>query len=99
MLRLIGWAIKLGLFAAIVLVLGHVVTWKGQTISDQVKTQISHAERMDLVGQVKHWTNKTLGEERGAHGAPSNGKQKDEQILSSERQKLKALIQELNGKR
>jgi hypothetical protein len=104
MLRLLGWLIKLGVFATIVLVLGHVVTWKGKTISDQVKTQLSHAERTDLVGKVKRWSKEidstplNLGTGSGGT-APKTGAGKDtaEELLSSERQKLKALIQELNS--
>jgi hypothetical protein len=95
MLRLLSFLIKLSIFGVVILMLGHVVTWKGKTISDQVKTQMSHAERMDLVGQVKTWTNDTLSSE----ASPRAKQKKDEQISPTERQKLKALIQELNGRR
>lgn len=115
MFRLIGWFIKAGLFAAIVLVLGSLVRWDGKTVSDQVKTGLAHAERTvetgsDVMTTVKGWANGLLGggaepnprRRSGRAGARvqkadrATGAQEAD-IPRSERQKLKALIQELNG--
>jgi hypothetical protein len=106
MLRLIGLAIKISLFAIVVLVLGHYVRWNGRTVSDQVKSQLSHAERTDWAEKVREVSDRITTPKSSAERAPnrapkasvSNADESklDEEIASSERQKLKALIQELN---
>jgi hypothetical protein len=118
MIRAIGWLFKTALFAALVLILGNSVNWHGRTISDQVKLQLSHAERSDLAGKLKDWTadtkpyrdslkrETTREAKRLIHLRPrpsvasnesSPGGEPSEQLPSSERQKLRALIRELNG--
>jgi len=46
MFRLIGWVIKTALFAALILVVGQIIQWNGKSVSDQIKTGLSHAERV-----------------------------------------------------
>jgi len=46
MFKLIGWAIKTTLFIALILVVGQIIQWNGKSVSDQIKTGLSHAERM-----------------------------------------------------
>ncbi len=45
MFKLIGWIIKTALFAALILVVGQIIQWNGKSVSDQIKTGLSHAER------------------------------------------------------
>lgn len=110
MLSLIKWVIKSAIFAAIVLIAANLVKWDGKTISDQVKTQLSHAERADLTSKVKIWAGSVTSDaRRGASRRPgspaiaptvSEGRTSAapprEQVDDSERQKLRALIRELN---
>lgn len=82
MLNVIGWTIKVTVFAVVVIVASHVVRWKGETISDQVRAQLSHAEtRIALPNAIAP----VLKTEAPRHEIPR-----------SERQKLRALIGELN---
>lgn len=46
MFRLIGWIFKTVLFAAFILVVGQIIQWNGKSVSDQIKTGLSHAERV-----------------------------------------------------
>ncbi|MDR3608558.1 MAG: hypothetical protein P4M08_14435 [Oligoflexia bacterium] len=62
MLKLIGWLIKASLFAAVVLVLGNLIHWRGQTVSDQVKTQLTRAEKSPTARKIaKEAKDVTLG--------------------------------------
>jgi hypothetical protein len=115
MFKAIGWLIKTALFAALVLVIGNLVNWKGRTVSDQVKVQLSHAERTELGEKLKDWTSDTktyrddlvrettheakkLTHLRPHTAVAANGEgEPSEQLPSSERQKLRALIRELNS--
>jgi hypothetical protein len=61
--KLLGWIIKASLFAAVILILGNVLHIGGKTVSDQVKTSLSHAEQVDALGapksaveKVKNWS-------------------------------------------
>jgi uncharacterized membrane protein len=115
MFKAIGWLIKTALFAGLVLVIGNLVNWRGRTISDQVKTQLSHAERTELGEKLKDWTSdsraykddlvrETTHEAKKLtrwrpHAAVTASEEGEpgEQLPSSERQKLRALIRELNS--
>lgn len=97
MFKLIGTLLKVTLFAIVILVLANVFEWRGKTISDQVKTQLSHAERLPVTHQVKRWAGGLVKDSNT--GAQNRARQKDtdlDQITASERQKLKSLIEELN---
>jgi hypothetical protein len=86
MLKLLGSGIKLVIFSLLVLILGNWLHWDGRTISDQVKMGMSHAEESSVVHSLRSWAQKiTLNAREG------------EEITTSERQKLKALIKELNS--
>lgn len=99
MLRLIGFFLKVSLFSIIVLILGNLVRWEGRTISDQVKTQMAHAERSSLLGEIRHWAEQLTREARKGGFKKLHSASSDEEFPSSERQKLKTLIQELNNSR
>ncbi len=134
MFKLIGWVLKLTVFAVLVLTAGNYFHWGSKTVNDEIRTQLSHAERPDWSGKLKEWTG--TGEEvsprhsaarhRGAENHARNGNQShparpagpapgsesepvvaqittgaetvppQEKVSPSERQKLRALIQELN---
>jgi hypothetical protein len=58
MLKAIGWLVKASAFAVIVLIIGNYLRIGNKTVSDQVKTQLSHAEQWDASGvtnEVKDW--------------------------------------------
>jgi hypothetical protein len=71
---------KIAAFSLGILVLGHLVSWDGRTVSDQIKSQLSHAES---------WAEHKVDVIR-------NGDHPRETISPSERQKLRQLIRELN---
>ncbi len=123
MLKAIGWVLKAAIFSVVVLILGNWLHVGGKTISDQVKTQMSHAEHSGLGDAAssisnmgKGWAEKITGDaKKGAVRAPRTSQnssqstgtpvaQKEneipsaaaEEIPSSERQKLRALIRDLN---
>jgi hypothetical protein len=96
MLKALGYLFKIALFSIFILILGNAVHWEGRTISDQVKLRMSHAERSQVYGSVRNWAEKlTLDAKKGA--ARKADQVIDEEIPHSERQKLRALIRELNN--
>lgn len=95
MLSLLGSIIRLAVFSAIVLALGHVIHWRGKTLSDQVKVGMAQAQRTEAADRVKHWSRKVAQEAQKASGAGTTGLHQE--IPLSERQKLKDLIRELNS--
>lgn len=87
---------KLSIYATIVLFMGHWIQWKGRTISDQIKTHIAHAQQAGLIHGIKEWAkNLSTDAAEGFYHKPENTPQNE--IPSSERQKLRELIQELNN--
>lgn len=103
MLRLFWILIKCALFSIVIVVLANWIQWKGKTVSDQIKIQMAHAERTDLVTKVRTWT-KNLADDatRGAMNKLEYEKKKlenqgAESIPPSEKQKLRSLIQDLNS--
>ena len=92
MLRLLGGAVKLVAFSIAVLVLGQLLTWKGKSLSDQVRLQISHAERFRAVKKGTD-TLRELNLPAGTSSDPTG-----DQISKSEREKLRSLIGEINDR-
>jgi hypothetical protein len=143
MLSAIGFLFKFALFSVAILVMGNWVQWDGETLSERVQAQLSHAERSDVAAQLRGWTKKITDDARGGvdkkarsrghvthaqrspdrhveasslsdrtettAAAPQHTANPDnaghaattvateEQIPSSERQKLRALMRELNN--
>jgi hypothetical protein len=105
MFRILGFLLKVTVFSVLVLVIGNLVHWRGRTVSDQVRTNISHAERAAWVGvdEVKHWAGRitqdtkagATARKKAASAKPEAAVRQDE-LQGSERQKLRALIEELN---
>jgi hypothetical protein len=96
MLNLIANLIKFALFSTFILVLGNSIHWRGKTISDQVKLSMAHAERSEVYGAVRNWTERLTHDAKKSAARKANQVIVDE-ILPSERQKLNALIRELNN--
>jgi hypothetical protein len=100
MLKLIGFCLKLAAFSVIILILGNWIRWDGRTISDQVKLRMSHAERTNWAGTVRNWAERVTHDAREGMQKKkenTNSSEPQEELTSSERQKLKALIRELNS--
>ena len=110
MFRLIGSLLKLCVLSVVILVIGNWVRWDGKTVSDQIKTHLSHAERAGVTVKVKNWAADMI---QDAHEGAVSAKKavsrvsstkksetKDtyeiEEIPTSERQKLHALMGDLN---
>jgi hypothetical protein len=90
-LKFIGVLLKISLFTLAVLVLGNLVQIRGRTVSDQIKTQMSHAERLLPVQPLEEWRQKIKNTSNDLIEAA------DEEILPSERKKLQSLLKELNS--
>lgn len=99
MLKTIGSCIKFLLFSLVILILGNWIKWEGKTISDQVKIKMAHTEPAHIMNQVRGWAEKiTYDARKGIQKKLVSADESDDsEIPSSERQKLKALIQELNS--
>ena len=121
MLKAIGWLIKASVFAIAVLIIANYLKVGKNTVSDHLKTQLSHAENAEVVSEVKDWAHHVTKEHRGgilkkagiengtiapvsepvqAHAKPVIAPQPAiEEITSTEQQKLRALMRELNSSR
>jgi hypothetical protein len=104
MLKLLSLAAKISLFALAVLILGNRLHWGGRTVSDQVRVGMAHAERSHWVGTLRGWAEKMIQDVRkGYSQKPRSGALNEkvalseEEIAPYERQRLRALIKELNG--
>jgi hypothetical protein len=104
MLRALGLVFKLAIFSIIVLALGNKLHLGDRTISDQIQSQMAQAERSSIYNDAKNWTEDLLEDvKKGATRLRELQKQRretpvrNENILPTERQKLRALIQELNS--
>lgn len=106
MLRMIGLLIKITLFSLLVLILGNWIHWHGKSISDQIKTQLSSAEHLGS-SALRNFSDReprrhpiSIGQGRSSAEKPADSISEanvPEQLHSSERQKLRALIRELNS--
>ncbi len=85
MSKFLGTIFKASLFASFVLVLGAWVQYEGRSISDHVETHVRKAKRWEVTQKMTHWSSGILKD---------NAAQED--IESSERQKLRRLISDLN---
>lgn len=103
MIRAIGFLIKTCFFSVVILILGNWLKIGDRTISDQIKTQIAHAEQWKIAGKIRGWTMRFdpehLGRQRKIkleEAVTGSDDHSSERISPSERQKLKNLILELN---
>jgi hypothetical protein len=106
-LKLIGTIFRTVSFAATVLVLGSYLRWGDHTVSDQIRLTLSHAERSPVIAPVVHslgeWTRllshdvtKLFKKKLNLGSHTSHETDEPEEVSLSERQKLRALIIELN---
>lgn len=80
MLKLLWTLTKLTTFTLAVLILSSTIEFSGKTVSDHVKETLAQARRADWAPEV----------------SPEEAVLKVERIRKTERQKLRALIQQLN---
>lgn len=92
MFKLIGWIFKVTIFAAIVLALSHYVRWDGKTISDQMKTSLSQAERSAPVKAVKKTATELLSDAKKAGSESNLPSRLEEKIPPAARKELNALL-------
>jgi hypothetical protein len=101
MFKAIGWFLKASFFAIVVLIASHFITWNGKSVSDQVRSTISSAERANPTkGAMKTMKKKsrTLVEDakdaagKIGIGGSEASKTRDEAIPSQDREELQALI-------
>lgn len=100
MFKLMGLLLKIAIFGVVVLVIGNTVHWGGRTISDQIRIGVSSAQKSAVGKQVQSWATGFLNEARKGSLQAAPGQQEapdSENIPHSERQKLRALIKEING--
>lgn len=104
MFRALRFTFKVILFSAVVMVIGNLVEWKGKTVSDRIKTHLSQARQSPVIHQVKDWGEDLADRAKekvnsislkNRVGTGSMG-ESESHIPSSEREKLRSLIRELN---
>lgn len=93
----------------VILALGNWIEWNDQTVSDQIRVQMAHAQRADWyksfkerwndwVETGKNWSSKIT---RQFNEILPSGNQKNtipsEEILSSESEKLRELLKEFHS--
>jgi hypothetical protein len=64
MIKAISFLFKLTLFSILVLVLGNMLKIGDRTISDQVKTELAHAERSEFAAKLKNWASQITTDSR-----------------------------------
>ena len=69
---MLGWIFSLAkwtIFAVAILVLGHVVEWRNRTISDHIKTTLSHfdLEQPRVLNNMRRFTRERISKEERAH--------------------------------
>lgn len=79
-LKLLWKFTKLSTFALVVLILSSTIEFSGKTVSDHIKETLAQARRSDWAQEV----------------SPEEAVLKVERFHKTERQKLRALIQQLN---
>jgi hypothetical protein len=107
MFKLIGLVLKGAFFAILVLVAAHYVTWDGKSVSDQVRSTLSSADRSapvktlhrksqalieDAREAVSHVGLKTTAAKRRGAEARAADEPNDPAIPSADRARLQALI-------
>lgn len=97
MLKLISFLIKLSIFSVVVLAVGNRLKIGNQTVSDKVNTQLAHAERSELAGKVRRLAGQLKEDASEGFRNKVRSNEDLEKIVSSEREKLRALIRELNS--
>jgi F0F1-type ATP synthase membrane subunit b/b' len=92
MFKLIGWILKASFFTILVLVAAHYVTWDGRTVSDQVRSTLSSADRSTPLRTLKSKSKGLIEEAREAASRIGVDAKRDEKIPDEDRRRLQALI-------
>ncbi len=97
---------KLLLFSLAVLVLGNLIQWDGKSVSDRVRSHLSSVQKSGPVESAKDWAESLIDDVRIGNSQKESdqrnparkrsGSDKEPEFTSTERQKLRALIRELN---
>lgn len=100
MLKILGWILKASLFSLLVLVAAHYITWDGKTVSDQVASTLSSAERSSPIKKIHRGSEGLIRNMKKAtrrigieHSSSSLEK---EAIPANDRARLQALIHSSN---
>ncbi len=98
MFRILGFFLKVACFSVFVLILGNAVTWRGRSLSDHVRMQVLSAEKSEVIYTLRNWAKHVTQDVRLGYQKKSASTTAPAQdvISASERQKLRALIRELN---
>jgi hypothetical protein len=101
MFKLFGWILKAALFSGVVLIAAHYITWDGKTVSDQVGSSLSSAEKSAPLKTIRKKSRALIrsAKETASHVGVSAAKRAeetsgklDEKIPADDREKLQALI-------
>lgn len=93
MFKLVGWCLKAALFTAVVLVASHYITWDGRTVSDQVRSSLSSAERSAPLRAAKRQSRALLDDAKdAAANVGIRDEKKDGKIPEEDREELQAVI-------
>ena len=110
MLNAMGSLVRHTLFAIAILIAGQWVEWEGHTLSSHVNHALQHAMNSNIMDRMKDWSrqltqdaqvgaSKIIRKDQIQSRSSAPQREAGEDISSSERKKLRELIQELNGKR
>ncbi len=94
MLKFIGWVLKASFFAIAVLIAAHYVTWDGKSVSDQVRSTLSSAEKSAPVKTI-HRKSKALiqdAKQAASHVGIDTATKAVEIIPAADRVRLQSLI-------
>ncbi len=95
MLKLIGWVLKASFFTVAVLVAAHYVTWDGRTVSDQVRSTLSSADKSAPVKTIRRKSKALIQETKDAAshvGIDTAKRDSKEAIPPEDRAELQAVI-------
>lgn len=107
MFKTLGLVLKVIVFSVLILVFAHKIHFGEKTISDEIRSKMAHAENSQIFQNAKLWASGLVadakqGESHYRKVIPHQIEQTliktppDEQFMPTERQKLRALISELN---
>lgn len=94
MFKLIGFLFRTSLFVIIVLVASHFLKWNGKTVSDQVRTTLSSAEKSPALKSVTKKSKAILYDAKDAaeRAINTSGSTTRTEILPEDKAELQALI-------
>lgn len=93
MLKMIGWLLKASFFTVLVLVAAHYITWDGKTVSDQVRSTLSSADRSDPAKTIQKKSRALIEDAKDAAARVGvESAKRDDAIPAEDRESLQALI-------